>query len=312
MNSIRSILVIVDPTAEHHPCVAKGALLAQRLGARLELYACETKSARERRWVALATEEQGAISSPSVSKLLDGLAGPLKLQGLDVATSTECASPLQRVLSEKVFRVDADLVIKDTHHHSLAKRTILTNTDWHLIRTCPVPLLLTKSNPWEAQPCVLAAIDPSHANDKPATLDYRILHYASLFTRKLGGELHVLHGFWPAQELVAGTGTKGPVIATISPSELAAEESRLRPRLLELVQGFPVAVKNVHLEAGSSLDVLPRIAGQCGANILVMGAISRSGLKRAFIGSTAEDVLESLACDALIVKPPDFATDLPF
>jgi len=43
-----------------------------------------------------------------------------------------------------------------------------------------------------------------------------------------------------------------------------------------------------------------------------MGAISRSGLKRIFIGSTAEDVLERLPCDALIVKPPDFASALPF
>jgi nucleotide-binding universal stress UspA family protein len=38
-----------------------------------------------------------------------------------------------------------------------------------------------------------------------------------------------------------------------------------------------------------------------------MGAIARSGLKRIFIGSTAEDVLERLPCDALIVKPPNFS-----
>lgn len=34
--------------------------------------------------------------------------------------------------------------------------------------------------------------------------------------------------------------------------------------------------------------------------------------RRAFIGSTAEDVLEKLPCDALIVKTPDFAAELPF
>lgn len=45
---------------------------------------------------------------------------------------------------------------------------------------------------------------------------------------------------------------------------------------------------------------------------MTMGAISRSGLQRAFLGSTAEDVLERLPCDALIVKPPDFSAVLPF
>jgi universal stress protein E len=33
-----------------------------------------------------------------------------------------------------------------------------------------------------------------------------------------------------------------------------------------------------------------------------MGATSRSGLKRIFIGNTAEHVLDSLQCDVLVVK----------
>ena len=47
MNPINSILVIVDPTAEQHAAVGKGALLARQLGARLELYVCETKASRD-------------------------------------------------------------------------------------------------------------------------------------------------------------------------------------------------------------------------------------------------------------------------
>jgi universal stress protein E len=54
------------------------------------------------------------------------------------------------------------------------------------------------------------------------------------------------------------------------------------------------------------------MAGALQADVVAMGAISRSGLKRVFIGSTAEDVLEHLPCDALIVKSPDFASMLPF
>ena len=43
-----------------------------------------------------------------------------------------------------------------------------------------------------------------------------------------------------------------------------------------------------------------------GAQILVMGAISRSGLKGLLIGNTAERMLDRLGCDILIVKPADF------
>ena len=42
------------------------------------------------------------------------------------------------------------------------------------------------------------------------------------------------------------------------------------------------------------------------AQLVVMGAVSRSGLKRVFIGNTAERVLHDLPCDVLVVKPPRF------
>jgi hypothetical protein len=42
--------------------------------------------------------------------------------------------------------------------------------------------------------------------------------------------------------------------------------------------------------------------------MVVMGAMSRSGLKRVFIGNTAERVLNDLPCDVLVVKPPRFHT----
>ena len=82
--------------------------------------------------------------------------------------------------------------------------------------------------------------------------------------------------------------------------------------LQDLVSEYRVEPGNVHLEVGGPAAVLPRAAAELRADIVAMGAISRSGLKRIFIGSTAEDVLERLPCDALIVKPPDFASALPF
>ena len=78
--------------------------------------------------------------------------GRLRARGLDVATETQCGDPLHLALVDRTKRTSADLVVKDTHHHSLAQRTVLTNTDWNLIRGCPVPLLLTKTRPWAARP----------------------------------------------------------------------------------------------------------------------------------------------------------------
>jgi nucleotide-binding universal stress UspA family protein len=46
------------------------------------------------------------------------------------------------------------------------------------------------------------------------------------------------------------------------------------------------------------------------SDIVVMGAVSRSGLRRWILGNTAEGVLDHLSCDLLIVKPPRFKSGI--
>ncbi len=311
MDPIRNILVIVDPTATQHSAITKGALLAAKFHTRLELFICDTRAAREARLVARAR----AAAEPApfdVKAMLEELAAPLREQGLDVATTTECRDPLHEGLMDRARRTTADLVVKDTHHHSWAKRTFLTNTDWHLIRTCPVPLLLTKSTQWPSTPNVMAAVDPGHENDKPAVLDNRILDYGSHVAQKLGGKLHLVHAYIPIAIVAAATASKPPMAMAVSAEDLAHEEKQKRAELQELSAGYRVDPANIHLQVGSPAEVLPRVAESQHADIVLMGAISRSATQRAFIGNTAEEVLERLPCDALIVKPPDFASALPF
>jgi universal stress protein E len=312
MNPLNKILTIVDPTAESHPAVEKSALLAEKLGARLELYVCDTKASREVRLAAQAGRRADQPLLVNLKAFLEDLAKPIRERGVDVTTEVECADPLHIGLIDRARRTTADLIVKDTHHHSFAHRAFLTNTDWELIRACPVPLLLTKSNRWASAPRLCAAVDPGHANDKPAVLDERIVDHAAFLAKRLGGELHLLHVYLPAAIVAAAAAGSPPIAMTVSAEELAREAEQKSAPLRDLIAEYRVAPGNVHLEVGGPAAVLPRAAGELRADIIAMGAISRSGLKRVFIGSTAEDVLEHLPCDALIVKPPDFASSLPF
>jgi universal stress protein E len=311
MNRIRNILVIVDPTAHDHPAVTKGALLAEKFNARLELFACETKASREMRLAAHVRKDPQAPFVVELKGMLEALAAPLRSRGLDVTTETAEANPLHEALLDRVNRSTAGLVIKDTHHHTLAQRTFLTNTDWELIRGCAVPLLLVKPRPWAQSPKVFAAVDPTHVNDKPAALDHCILDHASAFSKQLAGELHVLHAYIPIA-VAAMVVAMPPAVAVIGAEELAREEEAKHKEIAALASDYGVRSECVHVQTGGTAEVLPRVAQALGADIVALGAISRSGLKRIFLGSTAEDVLEKLPCDALIVKTPNFAELLPF
>lgn len=315
MRQINKILVIVDPTADTHPGVEKAGALAQKLDARLELFICDTKSVRQARLTArLRARTQPDPARPPAADpttMLESLAEPLRARGIAVATETECVEPLLMGLIDRTRRTTADLVVKDTHHHSLLRRTLLTNTDWQLIRSCPAPLLLTKPEPWRTPPQIVAAIDPGHVNDKPEALDHDILGYAAAVAAALHGDLHALHAYLPMAVEAAATAVPS-LAAALSDEDFKAEEDAKRKGIAALVAGYGIDAERIRLEAGGPVEVLPRAAASLHTDIMVLGAISRSGLQRAFIGSTAEDVLEQLPCDALIVKPPNFAELLPF
>ena len=294
MIQLDSILVIADPTVQSQPAIDTAARLAQACGARLDLYACETRESRSLRHNAARAAGKAALPT---EVWLQSLSQPLLDRGLTVRVETAAGDPLHAMVLERARRGRVSLVVKDTHHHSLAKRTFLTNTDWELIRGCAAPLLLVKPEPWRAAPAFAAAIDPGHSDDRTEALDQQLLAWTCWLAQRVQGSAHAVHAFLPLEAADTDPGS-------ISVTE-AAQTARAAA-LAAFVQSHGIDAAHLHLELGVASEVLPSIAAQLRLDVLIMGAISRSGLARLFIGSTAERVLEQLPCDVLIVKPVGF------
>lgn len=302
MSRIQNILVIVDPTVSEQPSLAKAELLAQRFDARLELFVCDTKAAREVRLIAQRAVDPSRLLDVNLKPMLEEFARPLRERGLDVTTECGFADVLADGLSDRIKRSRADLVIKDTHHHSLLQRTLVTNTDWHLIRTSAVPLLLAKPKAWPAAPQIVAAVDPGHVNDKPAALDEAILQWSCAITERTQGSLHAVHAYVPLTIAAAAGNSVGPLANSWTPEAMEFEDKEKRRELQTLTGRYAIAHDHLHLELGVAADILPRKAEELNAAVVVMGAVARRGLNRIFIGSTAERALEKMPCDVLVVK----------
>lgn len=308
MPNSKKILAVIDPTAKEQPALARAAWLAKALGAKLELFVCDYDQylAGGRLFDSKSLEKSRRSLLKNHVARLEKMAKPFAEQGLDVSVDARWGRPLDQGIVAKVLDAQPLLVVKDTHYHDVLKRTLLSNTDWSLIRSCPAPLLLVKPRPISAAPKVLAAVDPVHEHDKPAELDRAILSFAKELTTAVQGQLHVLHSFDSAPAIAAAADTP---MATMSVpvAELAAGiESEHRKALDDLLSGYPIEPANVHFEEGVAHQSLVRTAEQHGVDFVVMGAVSRSGLKRIFVGSTAERALDRLPCDLIIIKRAGF------
>jgi universal stress protein E len=78
--------------------------------------------------------------------------------------------------------------------------------------------------------------------------------------------------------------------------------------LKRVLRGMRIPAARRHLVASHPIDAIHAVARSIDTAIVVMGAVSRSGLKRAFIGNTAERILDQLPCDVLVVKGPRFTS----
>ena len=194
------------------------------------------------------------------------------------------------------------LVIKGTHFHSAASRAVFADVDWQLIRHLEFPLWLVKEDEWNEQPLIVAAVDPTHSGDEKATLDQKICNAARKLAGVSGGTVHLLHTYQRLEEI----GSKA--MWTFKPIKLSvdelAEKMRKEHRVLldKLAADNDIPSEHVHQLPGRADEVLPAFAHSNSANIVIMGALARSGRKRRIIGSTAERVLDHLHCDVLIVR----------
>ena len=316
MQRLDRILAVIDPTSDVQAGAAKAARLARVSGAALELFICDFDPALTGQpFFDTATLQQ--LRAEFVGERLaqlESLASELRLTGLDVSTHVHWDNPLYEGILRRVAECEPDLVFKDTHYHSVLRRALFSNTDWNLVRRCPVPLLLSRTADWSPRPRILAALDPGHHGDKPAALDHDILDAARFLERQLDGEVEAVHVFFPAALLAATTVTGGvPPAADLGiASLLETERARISAAMHELAQAHGLDSRAVQVVQGSAAEALPRLAAERQVDLIVMGAVSRSRLRELFVGSTAERVLDHLPCDVLVIKAADFREKLPF
>lgn len=308
MARMKHILVAVKaPGSRRQAAVRKAAQIAARSGARLELFHAITTPLYVD---AFALEGVGLKEAQTKwrQRILDQLerhAAPLRESGLKVEVACDWDFPAYEAVVRRASRTSADLIIAERHAEKHVMPWLLRFNDWELLRRSPVPVLLLKSGKPYGKPAVLAAIDPQHNFAKPAKLDGTILEAGAALAEALGGALHVVHAYPEAAPALREYGASASKLGTSLERKAAAAARSAFDK--ELVDRGITRTRR-HLIAGHPVDVIPKVAKKVRAGVVVMGAISRSGLKRLVIGNVAEQVLDSLPCDVLVMKPDDFKT----
>jgi len=286
----KSILVAVrDPQARTQIAVRKAVGIAAAIGARVTLFHAFSTPYPLPKSVSMDPHAIVVAAAKERRAQLLKLARTLRTGGVTVRCEVAWDFPPAHAIVRRVLESNPDLVIAESHRHARIARWFLANSDWELIRECPCPVWFVKSERLARKSAILVAVDPAHARAKPAGLDDRLLQAATSVAHQFGGRVSLIHVEDSLQ------------LARPAQAETMAMINRLAKR-------NGVAAGASFVRTGIPADVLMDGAAELDADLLVMGAVSRSGLGHSHIGNTAEAVIDGVTCDVLIVKPRGFKT----
>jgi len=304
VNSNPKILVVVEPDYDPMVVTERAVWLAKLMNYDIQMLLCDPSENPLPIGIipsAQASEIERVIREAQEG-LVNELVGKARDAGVKITTEIVEERPIAEAVLERAEVSKPMFVMKGTKYHSEAERSMLVDTDWHLARVCPYPLWFVKASTFAEEPFIVAAVDPTHSHDKPAALDDIIIQAAKSVAAPLGGEVHLFHSY---QRLA---GVSKQAIKALEPIKLEIDkiDQKIRKEHREVLDSLAkrneIADENVHQLPGRTRELLPSFVRGKDAQLVVMGALSRWGVKRMIIGSTAERAMDHLPCDILIVR----------
>ena len=289
MKKIRSILVALSHDERAPKAIARAVAIARALGARVDLFVCESERAYflqheyDRRSASAARQScmQEALRS------LDGLWSAHGAPDVAVTFDAACESPLYQGIVHKVQQAGSDLVLRPIRELDGNQGRALDASDWELVRTCPAPLLLARGRHWSNHAAIAAAVDIS--GDERADITQAVIGAAELFRERFAGTLELLYG-------AAGATGAETSAAKETPFDLLARRARE-------AGAHPT---QLHVVVGDTAQVLPGFAAARHYELMVLGALAHRESLTALVGTFTGRLLEMLDCDFLLVKPAGY------
>ena len=288
MEKLTSILVILDDSPRDANLLTKSLLLAREFGARVEFFWCDAeyeytlRHVYDERGLTEARQARVVHMRDYLQQLCDQFAMP----GVDTSVDAACESPLYEGIVRKVFNTMPDLVMKAAALEPSEGRGALDVNDWQLVRTCPVPLMLSRGGVWPPRPRFAAAVDVSE--EETSGFAEMIWRTAEYLRAGCQGELDVLFG----ERMDIDRGTREKHAAS----------------LRRLGRDLDCAADRIQILAGDPATAMAAFGLEQHHDVLVLGALTHRRGVTAMVGTLTGELMNSLACDFLLVRPNDFVS----
>lgn len=272
MPTLSKIFAVIDPTTDNQIALTRAGKIAGR-NEDMSIHVYEAIHGGFDSSDVAATER---VETARHRAWLDTLVAPLREAGLEVVVEVEWTSEWRDAIAPAAEKAGADLIIKAASARSGAQRRLLKTADWTLLRNAPCPVYLIKKDEISTDIKVLMAIDMSRDDDLHGQLNELVIDYGkALLVGAEGASLFAVNAYPSADNF-------------IYKDDLAAKAG--------------IDPSNAYTVEGQPEKIIPEVAEQIEADIVIVGTAARDGIKAAVIGNTAEKILDAITTNILTVN----------
>ncbi|MDD1791596.1 universal stress protein UspE [Enterovibrio sp. ZSDZ42] len=309
MNRYTNLLVAIDPDHEEQPALSRALDIARKssAGVKLTLFLAIYDFSYEMTSM-LSAEERQAMRSGVLRQREEWVASLVTAQdtqGVEVIPHVVWHNRPYESMIAQVFDSNHDLLVKATHEHDKLGSVIFTPTDWHLLRKCPCPVLLVKEHGWPENGKILTAVNVSSENETHIPLNDKLIDESNAMSKLLNAEVNLVNAY-PATPV--NVTIELPEFDPASYTDAVRGHHLLEMKALRQKHGIDEA--QTYCQEGLPEDVIPAVAKQLDAELVILGTTGRVGLSAIFIGNTAEHTIDQLNCDVLAIKPDGYVSPL--
>jgi universal stress protein E len=290
---IKNILVISDQKNTSQKALAHAKTLAKRYGANLHVvgfsYERLTILTESLSDAQIEQAKQQILRNHKVwlEEAIDQQALP-KNTTCEIVWSKDIASWVKQHCADRF-----DLIIKTGHR---SERAFYVPTDWQLLRSGVSNLMLVADRKWRKKKSVMVSLDMASKVKSKQDLNQKIIEAGKMLATANDMPLHLCFSL-----------AISPVLKDLGIIDKNKTVKQAKAKYIPLMQAmigdYDIPLENIHIKAGDTEKVIPSVASEIGAALVVMGSVGRKGLKAKLLGNTAESVLILLKTDVLIVQP---------
>nr|WP_086940110.1 universal stress protein UspE [Thaumasiovibrio occultus] len=308
MGKFNNILVVVDPESDHQPALSRALHLASLCDdTQITLFLAIYDFSYEMTSMLSADERQamrhGVIQQREA--WLNELVADYVEHGYRINLNVVWHNRPYESIVVEVITNHYDLVIKATHKHDTLGSIIFTPTDWHLLRKCPCPILLVKNQTWPSKSTIVGAVNLATENEEHDALNDKIVKQTKCFAEMLDSEALLLNAYPSTPVNIT---IELPEFDPASYADAVRGHHLTSMKALRQQHGLPEEQTRVY--EGLAEDIIPAVAKEENAELVIMGTTGRTGLSAIFIGNTAEHIIDKLDCDLLALKPDGYISPL--